>query len=208
MVGTLEMKKDIKKLKIAVKGAGWRQQDLAKELNMSRQSLNDWLNKRDMPDELFYKICDVINTEPREFIIDTAPENYVEVPFFAYYSHREERIIYSEEQKSISKLEYGIEDMSDREIRDRYFIYQINKNLSDILRKGGLILFEKLPEPISDLEVFKENFKGLAKIMLLDSGEILRFKDGYFFVVKDNKPVSLEGQRVIAVGRNILNVGL
>lgn len=207
--------KNVKKLKFAVKGSGLTQAQLAKKLDISRQSINDWLNKRNIPDNLLSKICDIIGRDPEEFLIKKGIENIeddtdlVELSFFAYYSHRDKEIKYSNETETISKERYGIEHMTNEEIRERYFIYQINKNLSDILRKGGLIIFEKFDKPLTSLEELREYIESpTVKIVLLDTGEILRFKDGYIFTVDREYSIPPDELCVIAIGRNILRVGI
>lgn len=67
--------KDVKALKLAVRGSGLTQSKLAEKIGLSRQSVNDWLNKRDIPDELLYKICEVINRNPKDFIEEEDDEN-------------------------------------------------------------------------------------------------------------------------------------
>ncbi len=197
------MRKDTLKIKEAIRKLGVKQTNLADKLGISRQSLNDWLNKADMPDKYFQKICEELNLEPSEYLMGEG--DLIELSFFAYYSNG--RIVYSKEVKKVSREDCKFGDLKEEEIKNKFFIYHINKDLSFVLRKEGLIIFEKIdPVEIKDLKSIQDHER--VNIILLDSGEILRVKDEYIFRVDTDDPITLKDSRVIGIARFLLNVSL
>jgi transcriptional regulator with XRE-family HTH domain len=208
MVGIM-VNKIGEKIKIARKELGLSQKELSNKLGIDQTAMSKYENNLRRPSiDIFKKLEKLTGKSVQYFIddnldiegIETGHKDKVLLNMFGQYSIRNNRILWLEDKEEIPRDLLPDENMTEMEIRENYFLYELKDDIGFFLEQGTLLIFKKLENPITNINQINSE----KTLLLLDKG-IVAVKRGDNLVPIHNKDETIETFRIIATVVNSYN---